>query len=46
MEGLVNAMMANTKARRKRKEEEMKKAGLKEVDTKNIEMKFKKILDF
>ena len=32
MEGLVKAMMANTKARRKRKEEEMKKAGLKEAE--------------
>ena len=32
MEGLVKAMMANTKARRKSKEEEMKKYGLKEEE--------------
>ena len=32
MEGLVKAMMANTKARRKSKEEEMKKYGLKEAE--------------
>jgi len=32
MKGLVKAMMANTKARRKSKEEEMKKYGLKEAE--------------